>query len=190
MTKSAGDYSLKNQFLISMPHLAGPDFAHSITYLCEHNDKGAMGVVINHPSSANLGEIFNQLDIPCSNDNIRQQIILVGGPVQTERGFVLHKGQGDWNSSVKIGSDLYLTTSQDILENIAKEQGPESYIVTLGYAGWDSKQLEDEISQNFWLTSTADEDIIFNTAVENRWQAAAKILGIDLNLVATEAGHA
>ncbi|PCJ16707.1 MAG: YqgE/AlgH family protein [Gammaproteobacteria bacterium] len=183
-------YSLKNQFLIAMPHLESADFTKSVTYLCEHNDNGAMGIVINHPSDTNLGDIFNQLGIACTNNRLRQHIVLAGGPVQTERGFVLHQEQGQWNSSVQIGTDLYLTTSQDILESIALGQGPESFMITLGYAGWSSHQLEDEISQNFWLTCSSDQDILFNIDIENRWQATANILGIDLNLVATEAGHA
>ena len=188
-------FYLKNQLLIAMPHLADPNFAHSITYLCEHNDKGAMGVVINRASNFTFGDILEQLNITSPYSEVSAQPVLMGGPVQTDRGFVLHRPIGDaaeprWESSIAIGENVFLTTSRDIIEAIANKEGPDSYLVALGYAGWDGGQLEDEINANFWLNAPVEERILFDTPIENRWHAAAKMMGIDLNLVATEAGHA
>lgn len=195
MVHESDIFYLKNQLLIAMPHLADPNFAHSITYLCEHNDKGAMGVVINRASNFTFGDILEQLNITSPYSEVSAQPVLMGGPVQTDRGFVLHRPIGDaaeprWESSIAIGENVFLTTSRDIIEAIANKEGPDSYLVALGYAGWDGGQLEDEINANFWLNAPVEERILFDTPIENRWHAAAKMMGIDLNLVATEAGHA
>lgn len=195
MVHESDIFYLKNQLLIAMPHLADPNFAHSITYLCEHNDKGAMGVVINRASNFTFGDILEQLNITSPYSEVSAQPVLMGGPVQTDRGFVLHRPIGDaaeprWESSIAIGENVFLTTSRDIIEAIANKEGPNSYLVALGYAGWDGGQLEDEINANFWLNAPVEERILFDTPIENRWHAAAKMMGIDLNLVATEAGHA
>ena len=182
--------SLKDHFLIAMPTIGDGLFANSLTYLCEHNDQGAMGIVINHPLDLSLDEIFEHLAI----DDVQKthtQRILAGGPVHMDRGFVLHRQTpNDWDSTLNISSQIALTTSNDILTAIARDQGPSDSLVALGYAGWSAGQLEQELTENAWLTAPADSDIIFNTPIEQRASAAAAKLGIDLALISPQAGHA
>ncbi|MCP3908095.1 MAG: YqgE/AlgH family protein [Oceanicoccus sp.] len=182
--------SLKDHFLIAMPSIGDGIFAHSITYICEHNEQGAMGIVINHPLDLSLDEIFEHLEI----DNIQtphQDQILAGGPVHMDRGFVLHRNTDDhWDSTIRVSDQIALTTSQDILTAIAHDEGPSDSIVALGYAGWSEGQLESELADNAWLTAPADSNIIFNTPVEQRAKAAAATMGIDLSLISPTAGHA
>jgi putative transcriptional regulator len=183
-------HSLKDHFLIAMPSLNDSEFGHSIAYICEHTEQGAMGIVLNHPTSLQLDEILAHLEI----EDIRSphpDRIIAGGPVQTDRGFVLHRSdQQDWDSTLHITEQISLTTSQDILKAMAHNQGPTERLVALGYAGWSAGQLEQEIAENAWLTTPADSDIIFNTPFEEKANAAAAKLGIDLNLISPEAGHA
>jgi len=173
-----------------MPGLNAGLFSGSITYICEHGEAGAMGIVINQPLDLSLGEVFDHLNI-VTDTAIRDHAVLAGGPVQIDHGFVLHpQGQGSWEASLTVTPELQLTTSKDVLTAIAAGKGPEEFVVALGYAGWSAGQLEEEIANNSWLTLPADKRIIFDTAIENRVAAAAAALGIDMNLISTEAGHA
>lgn len=184
------DDHLTNHFLIAMPGLADPNFFHTVTYLCEHSDQGAMGLVINRPMDLQLGDIFEQLDIKISDPEVSRIPVYMGGPVQGDRGFVLHNADSEWDSTLQVTDEISITTSLDILQAIAAGQGPARSLVTLGYAGWGAGQLEAELAQNAWLSGPAQSDIIFKRASNQRWQAAANLLGVDLNLLSSEAGHA
>lgn len=187
---SSGNIYFKNQLLIAMPHLADPNFSHSVTYICEHNRYGAMGIVINLASTATLGDVFDQLNISHASPKLAQQAVLAGGPVQINRGFILHKPKGNWEGSLETGDGIYLTVSKDVIEAIANNEGPDEFIIALGYAGWAAGQLEEELAQNSWLTAPVDENILFHLPYESRWQATAKAIGVDINLLATQPGHA
>jgi|SRR5690606_18253299 len=182
--------SLKNHLLIAMPTLTEGIFARSVTYLCEHNEHGALGIIINQPLGVNLGEILDQLQIEdvCSH---LDDPIMAGGPVQTERGFVLHRGGGrQWEATIAVSADISLTTSRDILDAFAHDEGPDAALIALGYAGWSAGQLESELADNAWLTAPADSAILFDTSVDERYHAAIARLGIDLAQLAPGAGHA
>lgn len=180
--------TLKNHFLIAMPGLKDPRFFQSVTYICEHDNRGAMGIRINKSAGISYDELFSQLQLNRQFGN--SSPLLAGGPVNTERGFVLHTSEKTWTSTQTISDDISLTGSKDILEDIANHQGPHELLIALGYAGWNAGQLEEEIGQNSWLTVPADKHIIFNTPIEQRWHASAKQLGIDLHLLCSQAGHA
>ncbi|MEW7975575.1 MAG: YqgE/AlgH family protein [Candidatus Thiodiazotropha endolucinida] len=182
--------NLTNHFLIAMPRLEDPNFFHTVTYICEHTSDGAMGIVINRPMDLHLADIFEQLEIQISTKDIAEQPVYIGGPVQSDRGFVLHESSTEWASTLKVTADISVTTSLDILEAIAAGKGPEHNLVALGYAGWGAGQLESELAQNAWLSGPAESDIIFNRASDERWQAAADLLGVDLNLLSGDTGHA
>jgi len=182
--------NLTNHFLIAMPSLEDGNFSRSVTYICEHDDNGALGIIINRPSDISLDEIFFQLQLNSNNANINQQPILMGGPVQVGRGFILHRPLGEWDSSLKVTDKIAVTTSQDIMQAIANNEGPQNALIALGYAGWGAGQLEYEMSENTWLSCPATESIIFDTPIEKRWDAAAMLLGIDLSLLSSQAGHA
>jgi len=184
------DTHLKNHFLIAMPTLADTYFGHSITYICEHNEKGAMGIVVNRPTALTLADMFEHLNINLYDTQHSHNHILSGGPVQAERGFVLHRTPHAWEATVKLSDGICMTTSRDILDAIAHNQGPEESLIALGYAGWGSGQLEQEMAQNTWLSVEADPDIVFSTPCDQRWQAAAQLLGIDLSLISRDIGHA
>lgn len=181
--------SLRDHFLIAMPGLNDSSFAHTVTYICEHSDKGAMGVVINTATPMLLKEIFAQMDLDDLSDQ-GEQIVMSGGPVQPERGFVLHSNESKWQSTLEVSPEISLTASRDIIAALAEGRGPKRCLITLGYAGWGEGQLEAEIAANSWLTVPADKEIIFNTPFEQRWVAAAQALGIDVNLIPLTAGHA
>lgn len=181
---------LTNHFLIAMPALADPNFFHTVTYICEHNEKGAMGIVINRPMEVSLGDILKQLDIEPSQSTDTDHPIYDGGPVQREHGFVIHSPIGAWDSTLEVTPDIAISTSRDILTAIAHNEGPERYLIALGYAGWGAGQLEQEMADNAWLSGPADESILFDMSTENRWSAAAALLGIDVNLLSSEVGHA
>jgi putative transcriptional regulator len=181
--------SLRDQFLIAMPGLNDSPFSHSVTYICDHNENGAMGVVINHPLGITLGDVFEQLNLD-SHENSRGHPVLSGGPVNSQQGLVLHRDQGQWDSTMRVTSEICLTASRDIVVAMAENRGPQSAQLALGYAGWSPGQLESEIAENCWLTMPADSAIIFDTPADQRWTAAANQLGIDLNLLSNEAGHA
>ncbi|MES9842350.1 MAG: YqgE/AlgH family protein [Candidatus Thiodiazotropha endolucinida] len=182
--------NLTNHFLIAMPRLEDPNFFHTVTYICEHTTDGAMGIVINRPMDLHLADIFEQLEIQISTNDIAEQPVYIGGPVQSDRGFVLHDSSTEWASTLKVTTEISVTTSLDILEAIATGKGPEHNLVALGYAGWGAGQLESELAQNAWLSGPAESDIIFNRASDERWQAAADLLGVDLNLLSGDTGHA
>jgi putative transcriptional regulator len=182
--------NLTNQLLIAMPTLADPNFHRTVTLVCEHGAEGAIGVVINRPLELTLKEICEHLKLEEVLPEAAAQRVLLGGPVQMERGFILHQPLGGWESTLSIDSDIGLTSSVDVLRAIALGQGPRRTLVALGYAGWAPGQLEKEISENSWLTVPSDPDILFAMPYEERWQAAASKLGVDLNLMSVEAGHA
>ncbi len=187
---SAGQHSLRNHFLLAMPNLTEGIFAHSITYLCDHGDHGAMGIVINHTLDLTVADIFEHLKIRCL-DRFHQVPVMAGGPVQIDHGFVLHRGgNDDWESTMAVTDEVGLTASRDVLTAIARGEGPNEHLIALGYAGWAPGQLESELTENSWLTLPADSDIIFTTPPEERFTVAAKQLGIDMNLISAQAGHA
>lgn len=182
--------NLTKQLLIAMPSLQDPNFSRSVTLICEHNKFGAMGIIINQPTSMHVQELLRQLDMDSEDISDNQNLVYAGGPVQIDRGFILHDSDRQWESTHIIDNDLKLTTSEDILIDIAKGLGPENSIVALGYAGWGAGQLEQEIADNSWLTVPYEAKIIFNTPVEKRWQVAAEKLGIDVHLISSDSGHA
>jgi len=182
---------LSGHFLIAMPNLQDPNFNRTVTFICEHNANGAFGVVINRQVDADVGEILSQLDISVTENNpyIEKKIFL-GGPVEVSRGLVLHSPIGHWGATlVKIG-DIAITSSLDIMRAIAHGEAPEKFLLSVGYAGWGPGQLEQEMVENAWLNGPADAKIIFDTPVEERWDAAAALLGIDLSLLSSDVGHA
>ncbi len=182
--------SLTNHFLIAMPGLQDPNFSRTVTYVCEHTDQGAMGIVINRPLDVKLGELLDQLEISALRPGVAEIPVYQGGPVQTDRGFVLHTTGPIFDSTLSITPDISVTTSRDVLEAIASGDGPEQSLIALGYAGWGSGQLEQEMSANAWLSGPASQEIIFRMQPDARWLAAAQLLGVDLNLLSGEAGHA
>lgn len=185
-----GDSNLTGHFLLAMPTLREGIFSHSITYICEHSVNGAMGIVINHPLELSVTEIFEHLQIK-TKANSSQDAVMAGGPVQIDHGFVLHRNCDiEWESSLKVTDEVTLTTSRDILRSIAEGSGPTDHLIALGYAGWSAGQLEEELGQNSWLTLPGDNEIIFSTPYQQRHSAAAAILGVDMNLISSQAGHA
>lgn len=191
---SSGRINLTNQFLIAMPGMADGTFSGAVVYLCEHTEKGALGLVINKPIDIKLKNLFEKVDLPLDRADIADEPVYFGGPVQTERGFVLHERQGEgespYNSSLAIPGGLEMTTSKDVLEALANGAGPKKLLVTLGYSGWGAGQLEDEIGRNGWLTVDANPEIIFDTPPESRYERALALLGIDPRMLSPDAGHA
>jgi putative transcriptional regulator len=181
---------LEKQILIAMPGMVDRNFAGSLTLLCQHNDEGAIGITINRLSDFSLGEIFAQLNIDCSNDDIRKLPVLEGGPVAPDRGFVLHTPQEGFESSLPVSSEIMVTTSRDVLAAIASGSGPNKYIVALGYAGWGGGQLEGELRENAWLSVEADSDIVFDMPLPKRFENALGKLGIQIDRLHSEGGHA
>jgi putative transcriptional regulator len=182
--------NLTHHFLIAMPNMVDPYFARTLTFVCEHSEQGALGVVVNRPIEMTLGTLFERLSLPLSSYPMGGEPIYFGGPVQTDRGFVLHQPVGKWQSTLSVRDTVGLTTSKDILEAVGQGSGPARMMVTLGYSGWAAGQLENEIKQNAWLTVEANDTIIFDTPVEERLPAAMKLLGIDFAKLSEEAGHA
>ena len=180
--------SLKDHFLIATPALSGGFFAKSLTYICEHNALGAMGIVVNQPLDITLTEIFEQLELDTQHCTTNQ-VVLAGGPVHMEHGFLLHDAAGSWESTVQVGSDIWLTTSKDMLAAIANGDNTGQALIALGYAGWAAGQLEDELADNAWLTVPANAEILFETPYDKRLQAAGRQLGIDIHLMSNTAGH-
>ena len=180
----------KNHFLIAMPSLLDPNFFHSVTYICEHNREGAMGIVINRPLDMKLRDVLDHMEIAPAASDVADQKVFLGGPVQTERGFVLHRPNGPWHGTLAVTESIGLTTSRDILEAMARGAGPDNALVALGYAGWAPGQLEQELADNAWLSSPANPDIIFHLPPDHRWEAAAAALGIDIHSLSGQAGHA
>jgi putative transcriptional regulator len=188
-TAKSGD-CLRDHFLLAMPCLSEGIFSQSITYICEHGESGAMGIVINRPLDLSVSEIFEHLQIDCVGD-FSDLPVMAGGPVQMDHGFVLHRYcDKAWEASLKVTSEITLTTSRDILRAIAKDEGPQDHLIALGYAGWTAGQLEQELAENSWLTMPGSSDIIFSTPADRRLNAAAALLGVDMNLISGQAGHA
>lgn len=187
-TESASD--LSNHFLIAMPSLEDPNFGGSLVFVAEHNDQGALGLVLNRPMEIDLATLFRRIDLDLESSPLGRSAVMHGGPVQTDRGFVLHQPVGAWGSTVVVGQEIGLTSSRDVLEAVAEGAGPERMLVMLGYAGWGPGQLEDEVSRNAWLTVEADAAIIFDTPADERLQRAFALLGIDPAFLASAAGHA
>ena len=182
--------SFADQLLIAMPGMNDPNFARSVTYLCEHNADGALGIVVNRPGDVRLGDLFQDLKLSCTHPKTAAMPIYMGGPIQNERGFVLHRPIGGWTSTLSVGAEIGVTTSRDILDALALGEGPDDALIALGYAGWGAGQLEREILDNTWLNGPADPNILFATPAEQRWQAAAASLGIDIHRLTGQAGHA
>ena len=185
--------NLANHFLIAMPSIQDPIFGGTVVYVCEHNEKGVLGVVINKPTDMTMEVLFDRVDLklaPGLRSSVTDQPIMFGGPVQDDRGFVLHTPSGRYSSSLTVTDDVAFTTSIDVLEAVASGAGPARMLVSIGYAGWSPGQLEEELSRNGWLTVGADAKVLFDLPIEERYTAAIKLLGIDPLMLATEAGHA
>jgi putative transcriptional regulator len=187
--------SLVDQCLIATPSIKDPLFASSIVYMCEHSEQGSMGLVINHQTSQQLQDVFEQLNIECNDEDIRQQPIYIGGPVQLEQGFVLHKATGhsaadEWQKTTEVSDGIYLTISADILQAIADRKGPKDYLVILGFSGWESGQLESELQENSWLTSSSSAELLFHQNSDDKWQMAFDTLGFDISMLSPVSGNA
>ena len=195
--KAKQNSSLQSQFLLSTPQLQDPNFSGTLSYICEHDEFGAMGITINRPSQIMLRELFDQLDITCSkqfkeqaHNQEQDQIIYIGGPVQQDRGFILHTDKRAWQSTLEINEHMRLTTSKDILEAIAKGEGPDNFLISLGYAGWGEGQLEEELLANAWLSCPADDEILFHTGYHDKLNKTMQKLGIDPSQLSGQVGHA
>lgn len=182
--------SLRHHFLIAMPSLADPNFDGTVTYLCKHDAEGAFGLVINRPLDMQAAEVFQQLELEVLDAAQAEQAVLGGGPVQPSLGFVLHQSPASFDSTLDAEAQIKVTISRDILESMASGRGPSPAVITLGYAGWDAGQLEAELAANAWLSVPADPAIIFDTPIEQRWSAAAGLLGVDIAQLTSYAGHA
>jgi len=182
--------SFRNHFLIAMPTLKDPNFFQSVALICEHNEDGAMGIVVNRPLELTMAEILGQMDIACPNPEVGKLPVHLGGPVQCGRGFVIHSPPGEWDATLEISDRIGVASSRDILEDVAAGRGPTQVFIALGYAGWGAGQLEQEILDNSWLSGPVDPAIVFDVPYEKRWHAAAACAGVDMNLIAGEAGHA
>ena len=182
--------SLQDHFLIAMPAMADPNFTQTVTYVCKHDTEGAFGLVINRPTDLSLGEMLGQLAIDLADRSLAERPVMHGGPVEPERGFVLHRSDQPFEATLAVGTDLKLTSSPDILAALGRGAGPEPVLVALGYAGWGRGQLEAELMSNTWLTVPADVSIVFETPVEQRWTAALGLPGVDIRRITEYAGHA
>jgi putative transcriptional regulator len=190
---AAAQLNLANHFLIAMPSMQDPIFGGAVVYVCEHNDKGVLGVVINKATDMTMETLFERIDLKVAhhlNGDTGRAPILFGGPVQDDRGFVLHTPGRSYSSSLTVTDEVAFTTSIDVLEAVAKGDGPQRLLVSIGYAGWSPGQLEEEISKNGWLTVSADAHVLFDLPIEERYTGALKLLGVDPLMLASEAGHA
>ena len=178
-----------HHFLIAMPAMADPHFSHTLTYVCEHSAEGALGIVVNKATDMTLSALFEQIDVPLANADVGKTPVHFGGPVQIDRGFVLHRPLGNWQSTLAINDNVGLTTSKDVLEAAGRGEGPKDIFVSLGYAGWSAGQLEMELAQNAWLTVEADPGVVFDLPPEGRLPAAVRLLGIDISRLSDTAGH-
>lgn len=186
--------SLANHFLIAMPAMADPNFARTLTYICEHNADGAIGIIVNRPMEMNLAGLFDRVSIPFEDEQAEARFaglpVYFGGPVQTDRGFVLHRPVGSWQSTLAVNAHVGLTSSRDILQAVARDGKPQDILVSLGYAGWAAGQLEQELAQNAWLTVPAKPHILFEQPYEDRLASAMELLGVDFTRLIEDAGHA
>ena len=182
--------NLTDNFLIAMPTLEDPYFSNSLVYICEHNENGALGIIVNRPIDMNLAGLFDKIDIKLTAESLANLPVYFGGPVQLDRGFVLHRPIGKWQSTLAVNSEVGLTSSRDVLNSVGSEGLPAEIIVSLGYAGWDAGQLENELAQNSWLTVPAKAEILFDLPPEERLPAAMQKLGISFTQLSDVAGHA
>jgi len=188
--QSMGSMNLTDHFLIAMPNMVDPRFSRTLTYVCEHNDQGALGLVVNRPLDMTLSALLAQVDVSHVAPMLQKIPVHFGGPVQVDRGFVLHQPVGDWQSTLTINGRIGLTTSKDVLVAVGSGEGPTKLLVTLGYAGWAPGQLENELAQNAWLTVQAAPEVIFDLPCEERLPAAMQLLGIDFARLSEQVGHA
>jgi putative transcriptional regulator len=184
------DLNLSNHFLIAMPSMLDPIFGGTVVYLCEHNERGALGMVINKPTDITMSDLFSRLDLQPEIAPFAEKPVMFGGPVQDDRGFVLHSPLGEFSSMLKVTDDIAFTTSRDVLEAVASGQGPQRLLVSIGYSGWGAGQLEEEIGRNGWLTVAADPAVIFDLPVNERYTAALKLLGVNPAMLSSGVGHA
>jgi putative transcriptional regulator len=182
--------SLSNQLLIAMPGMLDPNFSTTVTLICEHNDDGALGIVINRPTTLKLGGLFEQLSVDDADPSTAANPVLSGGPVGTERGFVLHGSRHTYENTLAVSDDISLTLSRDVIDEMATGNGPDPTLVAIGYAGWEAGQLEQEMLANAWLNVPASPEIVFDTPFADRWDCAARTLGIDITRMTPDAGHA
>ncbi|MDA0149929.1 YqgE/AlgH family protein [Vibrio sp. LaRot3] len=186
--------NLTNHFLVAMPGMKDPYFQRSVIYVCEHNEDGAMGLMINSPIEVTIGKMLEKVDVQPVHPQLRteklEMPVLNGGPVSEDRGFILHQPKDRYESSIQMTEQIMVTTSKDILSVLGTEAEPNQYIVALGYSGWEPGQLETELAENSWLTIEADPDIMFETPVKERWQKAVQMLGIDVAQLSSQIGHA
>ena len=188
--------NLANHFLVAMPGMKDPYFQRSVIYVCEHNEEGAMGIMINTPINVTVANMLEQvqekipLSAQMSHSKSLDEPVLNGGPVSEDRGFIIHNPKDDYQSSLKMSERLFVTTSKDILSVLGTEDQPDNYIVALGYSGWDAGQLESELADNSWLTIEADPNVIFDTPIEERWSCAVESLGFDVAQLSPNLGHA
>jgi putative transcriptional regulator len=181
---------LTNQLLIAMPAMGDPNFAQTVALICEHSSLGALGLILNKPLPMKMGEVFDQLEIQIAASPLSARPVLRGGPMQTDRGFVVHRAGGARDSTLEVSDTIHVTTSRDILAAMARGEGPAEAVVALGYAGWDGGQLEDEIKANAWLNAPVDAALIFDLPFESRWEAAGRLLGVDLSRISPISGNA
>lgn len=179
-----------HHFLIAMPVLTDPYFAKSLVYICEHNERGALGIIVNRPIDMTIGNLFERVDLKLDNPELSRQPVYFGGPVQTDRGFVLHRPAGEWQSNLKVNDEIAMASSRDILLSMAEQGTPNDVLVTLGFSGWSAGQLENEMLQNSWLTVDANASILFDLPYEERLPAAMQVLGINFASLSDVAGHA
>ena len=187
---TAESASLTNQLLIAMPSLIDPNFAQAVALICEHTDKGALGIVLNKPLPMRLSDVLTQMKLEPFTEHIADQPVLRGGPVSTDRGFVLHRPGGQWDHTHKVSDTIQVTTSRDVLAAMARGEGPSDAFIALGYAGWESGQLEREMRENAWTSMPVDARLVFELPFEERWVGAWRLLGIDVDRLSLVAGHA
>jgi len=185
-----GSSSLTNHLLIAMPSLADPNFSHTVTLICEHTDKGALGIVLNKPLPMKLSDVLTQMKLEPRDEHIGGQPVLRGGPVHTDRGFVLHRPGGEWDATHKVSDSIQVTTSRDVLAAMARGEGPSDAFIALGYASWEAGQLERELRENAWLTVPASERVVFELPFEERWTGSWQLLGVDVDKMSLVAGNA
>ncbi|WP_043006390.1 YqgE/AlgH family protein [Comamonas testosteroni] len=199
MSAESAPINLTHHFLIAMPGLEDESFSRSVVYLCEHSERGALGLIINKPSKLSLQSLLQKVDLGLKRDDLRDQQVFTGGPVQTDRGFVLHEpmviegapeNESAYASTMTIPGGLEMTTSKDVLEALSDGAGPKRVLVTLGYSSWDEGQLESEIGENAWLTVEADPEVIFSTPVDERYDRALGLLGLQRWMLSPESGRA
>ncbi|HEX4618913.1 MAG TPA: YqgE/AlgH family protein [Steroidobacteraceae bacterium] len=184
------DGSLTNHLLIAMPQLNDPNFAQTVALICEHTDKGALGIVLNKPLPMKLSDVLSQMKLEPTSEQIGEQPVLRGGPVHTDRGFVLHRPGGEWDHTHKVSDAIQVTTSRDVLAAMARGEGPSDAFIALGYAGWESGQLERELKENAWASMPVDARVVFELPFEERWAGAWRLLGVDVERLSPDAGHA